>query len=455
MEIERPNSPDKGPKRRSGPRRKTGIFTCKSRHTRCDEKKPVCSNCERLGLQCRASEFIAYSAWSSVDSNQRVVQSKNVVLMETTPSTSSTSQTDAGNASSCVSPECSPGVPTPSSTSLPSSQLTPALSPPVNVKPPPSALLPLNGEKAYLLNAYRMGMAKWMDIFDPDDTYETEILRRALYSELLLRCICAFTAKQLSQLASGDRDVWQPVASRYYLEALNRLISEVSCPEMHSDALTAAMLLSSYEHLAASDASHRSHYQGALNLIRSRGISANSDGIDRANFFVLVRHEISVALANESPLQFDPRDWNVTRPGIGASEDQVSNYLMLLAGNAVNLVFDSSSTVDRQSLLDSVEDWYNNTSATFRGITYGEVNAEGLTKVFFAVTAAAAAMMWYHLTYILLLAEPRLSNPDNDSVIQEHANRILSIGISDISDAALAFSIMPIYFEIPLVHVAR
>jgi len=148
------------------------------------------------------------------------------------------------------------------------------------------------------------------------------------------------------------------------------------------------MLLSSYEVVEASEASHRSYYQGALDLIRTRGISATSTGLDRANFFVYVRHEITIALANESSLQLDSEGWNMTKPEAGAAEDRMATYLMWLAGIAVNLVYDGESTIDRQELIDKVESWYESTTETFGGTEYGEMNDEGLKKVFFAVPAA-------------------------------------------------------------------
>lgn len=37
---------------RSGPRSKTGCRTCKLRRVRCNEKRPVCGDCERLQLDC-------------------------------------------------------------------------------------------------------------------------------------------------------------------------------------------------------------------------------------------------------------------------------------------------------------------------------------------------------------------------------------------------------------------
>lgn len=77
-------------------------------------------------------------------------------------------------------------------------------------------ILQLNDEMVHLFNIYRSGLAAWMDVFDFSNTYQREVSRRAMYSELLLKCICAFTAKHLSLLASGE--VWQPIAARYYGE---------------------------------------------------------------------------------------------------------------------------------------------------------------------------------------------------------------------------------------------
>ena len=83
----------------------------------------------------------------------------------------------------------------------------------------PSALLELNDEMVHLFNIYRSGLSAWMDIFDFENTYQREVSRRAMYSELLLKCICSFTAKHLSLLASGE--VWRPIAARYYGDVRN------------------------------------------------------------------------------------------------------------------------------------------------------------------------------------------------------------------------------------------
>ncbi|RYP10766.1 hypothetical protein DL764_000462 [Monosporascus ibericus] len=446
MEVTRSGSPNERRKRCGGPRRKTGCFTCKARHTRCDEKKPVCSNCERLGLQCRTTEFITHSAWGTVaatrpKAEEPIISPKKArqpsagsILNHATSILSLVSASTVSGPSPTVTAAAS-GSTAPTSQSLSTSPKTPESTP---------VLVDVNDEIAYLFTVYRARLATWMDIFDFQQTYQIEVSRRASYSDLLLRCICAFAAKHLSMLASGD--VWLPIASRYYGEALNCLIGEVSGGEPHSEALTAAILLMSYELLEAAGEPHRSHSMGALDLIRSRGVCATSVGLDRANFFIYIRHEITIALANERPLQLDPGNWNVAMPKFGAPEDQLANHLMWLAGTTINLIYGGDLTADRQLLIDRLDVWHGLTSASFRGTTYEVMSDEGLRKVFFAVPAAAGATLWYHLLNILLLAEPRDYGSTNHPLVQDHANMILSICNSELPDGVRCFSIMPIYF---------
>jgi Fungal specific transcription factor domain len=215
-------------------------------------KSPCAAIVSVLGLQCRASEFITHSAWSAVDGG-----GQSTTSTEQSPSISS--DLDVSLLSS-VSSSDSPSR----STSLPSPKAT--------APTPRSSFVNLTDEAVHVLNVFRSGLATWMDIFDHDCTYQREVGRRALSSELLGRCICAFTAKHLSLLASGE--VWRPVASRYYGEALNLLIKELSSPEPQSDALTAAMLLGGYEVLAAQDHEHQRHYLAVLATSSSHRIDA-------------------------------------------------------------------------------------------------------------------------------------------------------------------------------------
>ena len=85
-----------------------------------------------------------------------------------------------------------------------------------------------------------------MDLFDHGMSYQRDVMRRVFSSQLILNSVCAFTAKQLSRLKSGQ--VWEPVAARYYGESLRDLIHLLADPTAcQDDALTATIMLSSYE----------------------------------------------------------------------------------------------------------------------------------------------------------------------------------------------------------------
>lgn len=181
--------------------------TCKARHTRCDGKSPICANCERLGLQCQPSDFINQSAWSGIlvagpasGSKHRIqkkTENQTLPLSSHIPSQISFQDSAAHSGPSFVA-----------SSNDQSTALSQALS--------PDTLVDLNDESAFLLQTFSAGLAKWMDVFDFDKTYERQVTRRALHSQLLIQCICAFTAKNLSLLSSGE--VWDPISSRYYGE---------------------------------------------------------------------------------------------------------------------------------------------------------------------------------------------------------------------------------------------
>lgn len=148
-----------------------------------------------------------------------------------------------------------------------------------------------------------------MELFDISQHYHRVVTSHVLASELLIRFVCAFTVKYLSQLESGES--WALVTARYYGESPRMLIELFGSSEPQDDALTATMLLSSYEMTATEGQKHRKHYFGAIMLIRTHSISASFVGIHGANFWVHIRHEIVIALVNDSMLQINPSKRNV------------------------------------------------------------------------------------------------------------------------------------------------
>nr|POE93180.1 hypothetical protein CFP56_19192 [Quercus suber] len=398
-------------KRRGGSRRKTGEFASSATNS-------VCGNCQRLNLECRPFEIIIPSAWSTA-SNQH--PSRQVEASRDDDRARRYSSHEDGNrqeqsqrlsgrglrdiVSSPVAPESTwdifrymlepPAVDYPPVTIAPTSSSSISASTPSagsSHRPTSqnsgSSQVTLTNEMVYLLNNYRTGVATWMDIFDHDCTYQREVLRRCTTSELLVRSVCAFTAQNLSLLPFGG--VWIQPATRYYGESLRILIDHIGCGAAPEDVLTSTMLLCSYEMIASHGVEHERHFYGAMLLILNHQVSALSVGMDRANFWIYVRHEITVALVNETTLRISPQEWNFNWQDSDVDEDALANKLLWLLGRAINVAYSQhpSSGSERQGIQTDALRWFHSLPPSFRGVRYGEADAQGFSKAYFAIPAA-------------------------------------------------------------------
>ncbi|TID02782.1 hypothetical protein CH35J_003955 [Colletotrichum higginsianum] len=407
-------------------------YTCKERHTPCDEKKPVCGNCERLRLSCRPFEPIKQSAWSAPDGTNHLTRRPRQHFQQQQQQ-QNLFQADEAEASFPGTLDSTgvlftahmPGPPwnTTAGTSPSPPKQTASIPHPQHPQQGVGvvvvedsnggnggssstsdiisrAQVTLTAEMVHLLTTYRTSVATWMDIFDYGCAYQLEVLRRCMTSKLLVRSVCAFTAKHLSLLPSGD--VWVAPATRYYGESLRGLIGYIGTGSVPEDVLTATILLCSYEIIATQGEEHQRHLAGAKLLILNRGVSASSVGLDRANFWIYIRHEITVALFNKTTLQISPRDWRVNWRETEVEEDVLANQLLWLLGRAIDVVFRQEQSVftttatlcdERQEIYAEVATWFRCWSPSFKGVKYGEPDDQGFSKLYFPVPCAAAAMM--------------------------------------------------------------
>ncbi|KAF2030093.1 hypothetical protein EK21DRAFT_100664 [Setomelanomma holmii] len=314
-----------------------------------------------------------------------------------------------------------------------------------------SETISLTSETAFLLQTYIGTVATWMDIFDHSSTYQLRIPQLVLTSRLLFHCVCAFTANHLGLSKASSNPSWKFVAVKHYGEALRLLIHALSMPE-HEHALTASMILLSYEiHGALRSEDYRRHFLGLTTLIRSRGITAQSTGTDRANFWIYVRHEIALAMSSEEPLVLDPEEWAVKFSEGETREDVLGNHVVWILARVVSFIFSeegrsTASRDKRQAFLHELEVWRSGLSDTFVGIPYGETDEEEFRRVYFPVTAAAAAAFWYHIVHVLLYAEPTLQDESYIPLIQEQAMKITNIAISEFPAALKVFSTHGLFY---------
>lgn len=236
-----------------------------------------------------------------------------------------------------------------------------------------------------------------MDIFDNGRSYQCEVPRRCMTSALLTKCVCALTAKQLSLTPSGGH--WSAPAARYYGESLRLLIQNLEGSQgstASGDVLTANLLLSSFEMLEAHTHEHQRHLDGALTLIRMHGINSQGRRMDRVNFWIYVRHDITIAIENESPLRLDPEKWEMDRH-IGHLEedgdiDVLGNRLLWLVARAVNLIYAADPTSSSGGLLQNIQgdaaDWLECLPVSYQGVKYGQADDLGFSKKYFPIPSA-------------------------------------------------------------------
>lgn len=309
----------------------------------------------------------------------------------------------------------------------------------------------ISSEGAFLLQTYVKTVATWMDLFDHSSTYQLKIPPLALTSPLLFHCVCAFTANHLALSNKSLNASWKLVAVRHYGQALRLLIDALEIPFCET-AMTSSMLLLSYEiHGAIKSEDYRRHFLGLTMLIKSHGITAQSTGTDRANFWIYCRHEIAVALANERPLVLDPTEWAVSWQEGESREDVLGNQMMWILAKIINVVFGHDGAKDtsrpaREAFLQELETWRAGLSPCFIGVPYGDADEDGFRKIYFTVTAAAAAAFWFHIAHILLYTEPVLQDKSYVPLIQNQAMKITNITISDFPAALKVFSTHGLYY---------
>ena len=149
-------------------------FTCKRRHTRCDEKKPTCGNCARLDLSCERKDTTwtvdqaAPAAETSVQATQSQQDAAPVPHPEVPSSTLDIFRSHLDGLDQLM--EFTPPELFDPATAA-------SLTPPATVNSSSSSERPLlNSESAFLLQTYVKTVATWMDLFDHSCTYVGRLL---------------------------------------------------------------------------------------------------------------------------------------------------------------------------------------------------------------------------------------------------------------------------------------
>ncbi|KAF2794704.1 hypothetical protein K505DRAFT_303512 [Melanomma pulvis-pyrius CBS 109.77] len=329
-----------------------------------------------------------------------------------------------------------------------------------------------------LLRIYQSGIGKWMDVLDHSLSYQRQVVRRSLSSSLLLHSVCALAAKQMS-LAS-ERFLWEPVSARYYGESLRLLIQDLNRPETsHEIVLAATILLCSYELLAAPGLDYERHLYGARTLIQARGIGAEVTDLEQASFWVYARQDVAMAVMNECPTLIPTHEWPAPL-GHGFEEDTLGCQILWLLARVLELRFGSMDNLQDiraqglRNVSNEIDQWWDQLPSTARGVCTGDFSEDGLLKVWFYVPSAAAALLYYHMSKILILEDlsgtrsiAEVNTRDSPSrrcdesaclnELRSEARSIASICFSrSLQDSVLPVAVNPLFYaarHIPSLHL--
>jgi hypothetical protein len=120
--------------------------------------------------------------------------------------------------------------------------------------------------------------------------------------------------------------------------------------------------------------------------------------MDRANFWIYVRHEVTIALENETPLQFSPDEWNYDGPTGEVGEDVLGNHIIWLVARAVDLMYapdrDLHILPKFEAIVQEAASWHDSLPISFQGVKYGHPDHLGFEKTYFAVSTAGE-LFWH------------------------------------------------------------
>ncbi|BCR87643.1 Zn(II)2Cys6 transcription factor [Aspergillus chevalieri] len=278
--------------RREGGRwSRSGCLTCKKRRKRCDEAKPSCHNCTRLGKTCEGYG----SMWAEpLDPFAQVFQPEGQKRRKISSSSpcSSDGFSEGSLALSTISPApvdfddglsidsySKSEVNDQSEYTIPYASLQPSLY--------LTHLTPL--ETHYLQYHIEQGSKLLVNLETTENPLRSLIIPRALSSPLLMKAMCALSAMHFSNRSFDSFGVSidaQTAATKYYIQTMKGIrmaLAEDSGGGVSDEVVLAVGLLCKYEIVRGSVRQWAVHLGALQRLVISRGGYASLDR-DTAEF---------------------------------------------------------------------------------------------------------------------------------------------------------------------------
>ncbi|KXG51815.1 Protein of unknown function DUF3468 [Penicillium griseofulvum] len=343
-----------------------GCLTCRLRHLKCDKSGSKCIRCQRSGRECvpapGKSEEVSFrhgqnpslrgkgpprygeSDLAFPDDQVWVETSSDYDFKDETAQTAAEYYVVPVRQVSASTSERS----TPSTmeslnlTAYAGSQLG-SRSNSVNSPRAPTTLIGQprlsNLTEAFLLRHFQKYLAPWLDAFNPERHFSTDVIERATQSPLLLYACLAVSACHLSRTTNS---IAGDVAHGYHERCISIMLPVLDKPEFEIGIeilLSSTVILRFFEsissHSPPNDQQH--HLLAGSVYVSSHVDSAIAGGLASASFWAYVIQDIQFALTYQKCLRlsFAPFDdrlrrWWVTKPVL-SDGDWTNRAIWLLA----------------------------------------------------------------------------------------------------------------------------
>ncbi|RLL97680.1 hypothetical protein CFD26_107265 [Aspergillus turcosus] len=367
-------------------RSRTGCYTCRQRHVKCDEEKPICWRCRIGGRNCERPDYAEAQRSRPRPQRRRATTSENV--LQPTHDSTHRRQSIAFNELAPVTASAVPTLSSPTSSAsrgISIRSLTTqhphnvdahaSLAAPLTTTPPSApdvessnanvafdlhtlqgirlylnhadiradspdgyssgSTFTVSAEEEFLIQHYARRISKWVLYSDADRHFSITVPHLARRSPILCRAVSALAARHLS--CTGNYD--SSVADDYHKQCIELLIPALNEPNAAADdkLLAALVLLRLYEqvNVSYSGKDYEHHLSGVSAMVTStirNPWTASGSGLKWAAFWCCFRQSVYPACLHRQPLKFDISGYKIEvnlstpAPGVMATVEEESEW---------------------------------------------------------------------------------------------------------------------------------
>ncbi|KAF9893211.1 hypothetical protein FE257_011634 [Aspergillus nanangensis] len=348
------------------------------------------------------------------------------------------------NSLSAISPTAINGIISPAA---------PPMSPWTGVTPPLSTPSPrsatdfhITSREAALMRLFIQKIAPWADICDARSNFSTEVPSRAVQYPMVLKAVLCLSAR-LDAILSNMSD-WE--ASEYHGQCIELLIAALAHPEDTYDdnLLITVVLLRMYEELERTS-DEMCHFTGSNRLLNTMSKSASSGGIAEAVSWQFLRQAIFASIVQFECIHLDLGNYERSTVFQRRDDASYANIIIFLCAKIIqNYPKTHSMGIEdsvRQSLMESVDGWFNARPVTWHPLQYKDADPAAdrpFPESWIMSPSAVVGLQYYHTCCIFLTLSNRHWGEPNDyelarrrrleeSAVASHVLQVIGLSISN------------------------